>query len=313
MKNRITQILGTSYPLLQGPMRLITLGEVAAAVSNSGGFGQIAASGISSQQLQAEVGKARELTNRPFGINIPLHRPNALEALEIAIGMGIKTITTSGTDPAKVIDRVKRAELKVLHKVSTLQMALKAEAAGVDGVIATGYEAGGHMGRTDVTTFCLVPQLANALKIPVVAAGGIADARGLLAVLALGAEGVEVGTRFLATKECPVPDFFKQLVLEAKCDSTVVLGKKKAMPIRVLRNKAAETISRFQEDEEFNAIGDKMYVQSGGDQDNVLLPCGQAVGLCKVIKSIGEVLPEMMEGARLLSFQLYSLLEGDVE
>ena len=313
MKNRITKILGTSYPLLQGPMRLITLGELAAAVSNSGGFGQIAASGLSSQQLQAEVEKAQELTARPFGINIPLHRPNALEALEIAIGMGIKTITTSGTDPAKVMDRVKRAGLNILHKVSTLQMALKAEMAGVDGVIATGYEAGGHMGRMDVTTFCLVPELTSELKIPVVAAGGIADARGFLAALALGAEGVEVGTRFLATKECQVPDFFRNLILEAKCESTVVLGKKKAMPVRVLRNEAAEMIIRAQDDEGLNAIGDKMYVQSAGDQDNVILPCGQAAGLCKGIKRIGEVLSEMTEGARLLSFQLYSLFKGDVE
>jgi len=313
MKNRITQILGTPYPLLQGPMRLITLGEVAAAVSNSGGFGQIAASGLSSQQLQAEVEKAQELTTRPFGVNIPLHRPNALEALEIAIEMGIKTITTSGTDPAKVMDRVKKAELKILHKVSTLQMALKAEAAGVDGVIATGYEAGGHIGRTDVTTFCLVPQLANALKIPIVAAGGIADARGLLAALVLGAEGVEVGTRFLATKECPVSDFVKQLILEAKCEATVVLGKEKMMPVRVLRSKAAEMISQTQEDKSLNGVADGMYVQSRGDQDSILVPCGQAAGLCSEIKSIVEIFPEMMERARLLSFQPYSLFKGDVE
>lgn len=312
MENRITQILGTPYPLLQGPMRLITLGEVAAAVSNSGGFGQVAASGLSSDRLQAEVKKAQELTEQPFGVNIPLHRPNAPEALEIAIEMGIKTITTSGADPVRVMERVKKAGLKVLHKVSTVGMAMKAEAAGVDGVIATGYEAGGHLGRMDVTIFCLIPQLVDVLKIPIVAAGGIADARGLLAALALGAEGVEVGTRFLATEECPVPDSIKQLILEAKCESTVVLGKEKMMPVRVLRSKAAERISQSQEDKSLNGVVDGMYVQSGEDQKSILVPCGQAAGLCREIKSITEIFPEMMEGARLLSSQLYSLFSQEV-
>jgi enoyl-[acyl-carrier protein] reductase II len=289
---------------------MLTLGEIAAAVSNSGGFGQIAASGLSLDRLLEEVKKARGLTNQPFGINIPLHRPNASEALEIAIEMGIKTVTTSGADPAKVMERIKEAGLKVLHKVSTVKMALKAKAAGVDGIIATGYEAGGHIGREDVTTFCLIPELVNILKIPIVAAGGVADARGLLAALALGAEGVEVGTRFLATRECPIPDFFKQLILEARCESTIVLGRKKAMPLRVLRNKAAESMGETQEGEVFNNVADRTYVQSCREQDSALLPCGQAAGLCEEIKSIEEVFPEMMKGARLLSFRLYSLLKG---
>ena len=181
MKNRVTEILGTRYPLILGPMRLITLGEMAAAVSNSGGFGQIGASGASAELLRGEIEKARNLTGSPFGINIPVYRPNAFEALEIAIEMGIKTITSSAGNPAKIIGRVKEAGLKVLHKVSSVKMALKAQEAGVDGVIATGFEAGGHVGRESVTTLCLVPQLVEALDIPVVAAGGIGDGRGLLA------------------------------------------------------------------------------------------------------------------------------------
>ena len=208
MYNRITKILGTKFPLIQGPMRQLTMGEMAAAVSNCGGFGQIAASGASGEQLRSEIIRAQSLTDKPFGINIPIFRPNAFEALEIAIESGIKTITTSAGNPTKLIDRIKEANLRVLHKVSTLDMALKAESLGVDAVIAMGYEAGGHIGREDTTTFCLVPQLANSLKIPVVAAGGIGDARGLVAALALGAEGVEVGTRLVATQECPAPDFF---------------------------------------------------------------------------------------------------------
>jgi len=316
IKNRITGILGTAYPLIQGPMRMITLGEMAAAVSNSGGFGQIAASGLSGEQLRKEIKKARELTDRPFGINIPLHRPNALEALEIAIEMGVKTITTSGGNPARIMEKIKKAGLKVLHKVSTVEMAQKAEAAGVDGVIATGYEAGGHLGRTDATVFCLVPQLVDRLKIPVVAAGGVADGRGLLAALVLGAEGVEVGTRFLATRECPVPDDFKQFILEAKCESTVVLGKEKMMPIRVLRSAAAEMLSQLPESKEFDEKGEKVYgemlAQATKKQEQILFPCGQSAGLCREIKSVGEIFPEMMAVTKELSKQIYSLFwEGE--
>lgn len=313
IKNRITGILGTAYPLIQGPMRMITLGEMAAAVSNSGGFGQIAASGLSGEQLRKEIKKARELTDRPFGVNIPIHRPNALEALEIAIKMGVETITTSGGNPAVVMEKIKKAGLKVLHKVSTVEMAQKAEAAGVDGVIATGYEAGGHLGRTDATAFCLVPQLVDILKIPVVAAGGVADGRGLLAALVLGAEGVEIGTRFLATRECPVPDFFKQLILEAKCESTLVLGKEKMMPVRVLKSAATEMLSQVPESKELDEKGEKLYsdllAQAIKKQEQVMFPCGQSAGLCKEIKNIGEIFPQMMAIAKALSKQMHSLFK----
>lgn len=312
IQNRVTEILGTPYPLLQGPMRSITLSDIAASVANSGGFGQIAASGLSRERLLEEVKRAQKLTDKSFGINIPLHRPIALDAIEIAIEMGIKTITTSGADPTRVMDRIKKAGLKVLHKVSTLNMGLKAEAAGVDGVIATGYEAGGHIGQEDVTTFCLVPQLANVLKIPVIAAGGIADARGLLAALALGAEGVEVGTRFLATRECPVPEFFKQLILQAGCESTTVLGRKKGkvMPVRVFRSKAAEMINKVQDSQVPNGLTDRLFAEPKTDTESLLQPCGQAAGLCREIRSVEEVFPEMMEEASFLSVKLYSLFKG---
>ncbi len=179
-------------------MRRITLGPMAAAVSESGGLGQIATSTLTVPELRKEIEKARDLTDRPFGINIPLHRPNALESLETAIEMRVPVISTSGGSPDKIMDRAKDAGLIVLHKVSTTAMGLKAQEAGVDGVIAMGFEAGGHGGRSQLTTLCLVPQLCDALNIPVVAAGGICDFRGFLAALALGAEGIEVGTRFLA-------------------------------------------------------------------------------------------------------------------
>jgi len=304
MENRITEILGTRYPLISGPMRLITLGEMAARVSNSGGFGQIAASGASAELLRSEIGKARDLTDRPFGVNMPVYRPNALEALEIAIEMGIKTVTTSAGNPAKMIGRIKEAGLNVLHKVSTVRMALKAQEAGVDGVIATGYEAGGHVGREETTTLCLVPQLVEALEIPVVAAGGIGSGRGLLAVFALGAEGVEVGTRFVATNECSSPDWYKECIIRAKDSSTMILGKE-AMPLRVLKNKKAEMIGgsdRTDEDKSTNGVSDQGYVK--GDADTAIMPAGQVASLIEEIKGISEVFPDMIQEAKAISSQL---------
>lgn len=298
MKNRITELLGTRYPLMLGPMRMITMGEMAAGVSNSGGFGQIAASGASAELLREEIRKTRMLTDKPFGLNVPIHRPNAVEALELAVEMGIRTVTTSGGNPAKIIDTVKKVGIKILHKVSTVKMALKAQEAGVDGVIATGFEAGGHVGRENITTFCLVPQLVDALDIPVVAAGGIADGRGLLAAFALGAEGIEVGTRFVCTLECGTPDWYKQAILRSEDASTLVLGKD-VMPIRVLKNKKAIAVAdpdKAREDEKMRAGGEDDYV--GGDSDEAIMPAGQAASLIKDVKRIMDVFPDMMDQAK---------------
>jgi len=310
MHNRITQILGTRYPLILGPMRLITLGEMAAAVSNSGGFGQIGASGADADLLRAEIRKAKSLTSLPFGLNMPIYRPNAFEALEIAIEAGIKTVTTSAGDPGKMIGRIKEAGLKVLHKVSTVKMALKAQEAGVDGVIATGFEAGGHVGRENITTFCLVPLLVEALDIPVVAAGGIADARGLLAAFALGAEGVEMGTRFVATRECSVPDWYKNSILRARDSSTMLLGE--AMPIRVLRNKKAEAAAnpdKARDNKSPGRSGDDMYVD--GDADEAVMPAGQVASLISDLKAISDVFPDMLKEAAELSSRLNSFFKED--
>ena len=281
VKNRVCEILGVRYPIILGAMRGITLAEMAAAVSESGGFGQIAASSLFGEPLRRELQKARALTDRPIGVNIPVYRPHAADALEIAIEMGVKAITTSAGDPRKLIDRIKAAGLRVLHKVSTLEMGLKAQAAGVDGVIATGFEAGGHLGREDVTTFCLIPQLADALEIPVVAAGGIGDARGVVAAFALGAEAVEIGTRFLATRECPVPGFWKDSILEAKCDSTTVVGDGR-MPLRVLKTHPP------------SAGAD----HDAGHEKQAIVMCGQVAGIIREIVGAGDVIPKIVGAIR---------------
>jgi enoyl-[acyl-carrier protein] reductase II len=311
MKNRITEILGTRYPLILGPMRMITLGEMAAGVSNSGGFGQIAASGASAELLREEIRKAGELTDKPFGLNMPIYRPNAFSALEIGIEMGIRTVTTSAGNPAKIIDPIKKAGLKVLHKVSTVKMAQKAQEAGVDAVIATGYEAGGHVGRENITTLCLIPQLVDALDIPVVAAGGIGDGRGFLAALALGAEGVEVGTRFVCTEECNSPDWYKQSIVNAADGATLVLGKD-TMPIRVLKNRKAIEVSdpeKAKEDERISSGGDDAYVD--GDAEGAIMPAGQVAALVRDIKRITDIFPDMVKEAGSISERLDSFFKGD--
>src|SRR4030042_2031688 len=277
MKNRVTEILGTEYPIIQGAMRLITLGEMAAAVSRSGAFCVIGASGLEGDRLRAEIRKARTLTGKPFGINIPVYRPNALEALDIAIEEGVKTVITSAGDPGKVIKRVKEAGVRMLQVVATVDMAKKAEAVGVDGVIAVGFEGGGHVGRDEVATMVLVPQVVDAVKIPVIAAGGIGDGRGLVAAMALGAEGIQMGTRFLATKECPIEETYKQAILEAKDNGTIIAARK-GYPLRVLKSNAAMTIRKMDESgagqEEINAYVDKIIRGSQDDRENRLMSAG---------------------------------------
>jgi enoyl-[acyl-carrier protein] reductase II len=293
-------------------MRLITLGSMAACISNAGGFGVIGASGLSREKLIEEIKLAQSLTNKPVGVNIPVYRSNALDSLEVSIDMGIKTIYTSAGDPAKFIDKIKSAGLKVIHKVSNLGMARKAEAAGVDAVVAMGFEAGGHIGREGITTFCLIPVLTQSLKIPVIASGGIGDANGLLAALALGAEGVEIGTRFVATKECPVPPFFKESLCAADLSSTVVLGKE-AMPIRVLKNTVTAHAAGMDEEKTDKVMaehGDVLYVAEGGNKNTAVMPCGQVAGLINDINPVRDVLSNMINGTKSILDVLNRMTSG---
>ncbi len=293
---RLTTLLGIAHPLILGPMRLITLGAMAAEVSNSGGLGVIAGSGLSAEQLRRELDTAATRTERPLAVNIPIYRPNAEEAMDIALEKGVAVIYTSAGNPAKFLPRLKEAGVTVIHKVSNEKMAVKAEAAGVDAVVAMGYEAGGHVGRGNNTTFCLIPRLTDILTIPVIAAGGVADGRGLLAALALGAAGVEIGTRLVGSTECPVPDFFKEAIQQADGEATLLLGKG-AMPIRVLKNRVTMEVSGMTDtaaDQAMEKAGDAVYVQSGGDRETAVMPCGQAASLIREIAPVREILQKIM-------------------
>jgi len=307
MKNRVAEILGSEYPIIQGAMRLISLGEMAAAVSRSGGFGVIASSGLEGERLRAEIRKAHSLTDKPFGINIPIYRPNAFEALQIAIEEGVKTITTSAGDPVKLIKRVKEAGLRILQVVATVDMAKKAEAVGVDAVIAIGAEGGGHVGRDEITTLVLIPQVVDAVKIPVVAAGGIGDGRGWVAAFALGAEGIQMGTRFLATMECSIPIAYKQAILDAKDHGTLIAARK-GYPIRVLKNKAALAVRNLDESgasqNEINAYVDAISKGSDDDRENKLMSAGQVAGLIQRIMTVDELILDLVAEARKVAQNL---------
>jgi len=307
MKNRVTEILGSEFPIIQGAMRRISLGVLAAAVSRAGGFGIVGASGMEGNALRAEIRKARSLTDGPFGLNIPIYRPNAFEALEIAAEEGLRTITTSAGDPQKVIGRVKEAGLKILHVVATVDMARKAEAAGVDGVIAVGAEGGGHVGRDEISTLVLIPQVVDAVRIPVVAAGGIGDGRGIAAAFALGAEGVQMGTRFLATQESPVPPVYKQAILTARDDATMIAARK-GYPIRVLKNQAALAVREMDEkgatQAEINAFVDSLSDEGKRGAAEGLMSAGQVAGLIREIKTVEEVIRALVAEAKAVAQRL---------
>lgn len=315
MKNRILKIIGCELPIILGPMRRITLGKMAAVVSNAGGFGQIASSLLPPERLRQEVELAQRLTDKPFGINIPIFRPDHMEYMKIAIDSGVRVITSSAGKPEKVMPIAKQEGIQVLHKVSSVEKGLRAQDAGVNAVVAMGFEAGGHLGRENITTLCLVPQLADALEIPVVAAGGIGDFRGFLAALALGAEAVELGTRFLATAECPVPGFYKQRILSAGDHDTLLLGKQ-AMPVRVLRNRAALAIldkDKSKEDKKLNKRSDTTdYLNPAADDESVFMPAGQISGMIKEIELIESIVLDLVGKAKGLCRQLSGSF-GDVE
>jgi len=302
MKTRVPGILGIEYPILQGGMIWVTDAGLAAAVSEGGGLGMIGAGGMAPEMLEKEIGRARELTDRTFGVNIPLQRPDAGEMIEVVARNQVPVLSTSAGNPMTFTSRAKELGLKVVHVVSNVRMAVKAQEAGVDVIVAEGYEAGGHNGHDEITTMALVPQVVDAVDAPVVAAGGIADARGMAAAFALGAEGVQMGTRFLASTESPAHAVYKELVVRATDRDTVITGRAFG-PVRVIRNALAERILQAESEGwtteqilEMIGPGRTMKAALEGDIDEGSFMCGQICGMIGELKSAAEIIREMMEG-----------------
>ncbi|MBM3118718.1 MAG: enoyl-[acyl-carrier-protein] reductase FabK [Chloroflexi bacterium] len=307
-RTRLCDLLGIEYPIIQGGMVWIANAELAAAVSNAGGLGLISPTagmsrnGNQVENLKQQLEIAKSLTSKPFGVNLPiLNNPQIEELVATAIDTKVKVVVTAAGNPALYTSRFKEAGIKVIHVVAAVRHAQSAEKRGVDVVIAEGYEAGGHNGLDELTTFTLIPQVVDAVTIPVVAAGGIADARGVVAALALGADGVQMGTRFVATHECNAHQNFKEAIVKASDTDTVITGRKLG-PTRILKNEVAAKIMDMEAAgasvEELLAFLGSNRSRTGqfeGDMANGEAYCGAIAGMIKEIKSVGEVIRSIVD------------------
>jgi len=304
MKTRVTELLGTKYPIIQGGMAWVAEYHLAAAVSEAGGLGLIGAASAPPEVVREQIKKAKELTQNPFGVNVMLLNPNAEEVARIVVEEGIKVVTTGAGNPAKFMEMWKAAGVKVIPVVASVAMAKIMEKAGADAVIAEGMESGGHIGSA--TTMTLVPQVADAVKIPVIAAGGIGDGRGMAAAIMLGAEAVQIGTRFVVAKESIVHDNYKQRIIKAKDIDSEITGNSTGHPIRQLRNKMTrEYLLKEKEGVSFEelellTLGSLRKAVMEGDVINGTLMAGQIAGLISKEQTCSEIIQEIMEEARTL-------------
>ncbi len=297
---RLDEWLGIKYPFIQGGMANIATGEFAAAVSNAGGLGLIGSGGMNKEMLREHIRLCKSLTEKPFGVNLMLMNPEVDEMANIIAGEGVKIVTTGAGDPAKYIPLWKEHDMIVIPVVAAPVLAVKMERMGADAVIAEGTESGGHVG--EMTTMTLVPQVVDAVNIPVIAAGGIADGRQLLAAFALGAIGAQVGTCLLTSRECPIHEAYKDAIIKAKGSDTIVTGRITGTPVRVLKNQMAREYVKQErhgadkmELERFT-LGSLRRAVFEGDTKTGSLMAGQVAGQLKEIKSIEEIFMEMMQG-----------------
>lgn len=302
--NRICKLLKTKYPLIQGGMAWVADASLAAAVSNGGGLGLIAGGSMPPDLLRDQIRKARELTDKPFGVNIMLMSPFAAELAQVVIEEKVDVVTTGAGSPGKFIDGWKAAGIVVIPVVASVAYAKRMENLGADAVVAEGTEAGGHIG--DLTTMVLVPQIVDAISIPVIAAGGIADGRGVSAAMMLGAEGVQVGTRFLVSNECNIHEYYKQLVLKARDIDTQVTGRSGGHPVRTLKNKLSRKLLELEKNgatfEELEAItvGSLRKAVLDGDKDEGSFMAGQSAGLVRSCQPAAEIIVELFDQANEL-------------
>ncbi len=305
MKTKITELLGCEYPVIQGGMAWVAEHILAAAVSNAGGIGLIAGGSAPIDYLRDQIRKCKEKTDKPFGVNIMLMSPNADDLAQLCIDEGVAVVTTGAGNPAKFIPAWKEAGIKVIPVIPSVALAKRMERAGADAVVAEGTESGGHIGEN--TTMCLVPQVVDALEIPVIAAGGIADGRGVAASFMLGAEGVQIGTRFLASEECQIHPTFKELVVKAKDTDSVVTGRYTGHPCRNIKTKFSKKLANGERDgsltpEEFEEItlgSLRKAVQDGNLEEGSFL-CGAIAGMINDVKPCKEIVKEIMEQAEKL-------------
>ena len=304
MKTRITELLGIEYPVVQGAMARIADGGLAGAVSEAGGLGIIACGGASLDWIRDEVARARSITSKPIGINVMLMDPRADEVARLVCELGVEVVTTGAGSPANYMSMWKEAGVKVVPVVASSALAARMERLGADAVVAEGTEAGGHIG--ELTTMALIPAVCEKVSIPVIGAGGIVDGRGMLAAFALGAEGVQCGTRFLTVEECGVHDAWKEKVLAAKDSDTIVTGRGTGHPVRGLKNKFARECRKMELAAQSGEELEGMYAGSlaravAGDVENGSVMAGQVAALVNERGTAAEVIRSMVAEAEALA------------
>ncbi len=301
MINKITQLFNIQYPIIQGGMIWVSGWRLASAVSNAGGLGLIGAGSMYPDVLREHIQKCKKATNKPFGVNVPMLYPQIDELMNIIVEEGVKIVFTSAGNPKTWTAFLKEKGITVVHVVSSVKFALKAEAAGVDAVVCEGFEAGGHNGREESTTFTLIPMVKEQVKIPVIAAGGIGSGRGMLAAMVLGADGVQIGSRFAATQESSAHANFKQTILDVK-DGDTHLTLKELAPVRLVKNKFYQEVQELYQKnptlEDIKELLGRARAKKGmfeGDLQNGELEIGQIAGIIHEIKPVKQVLKEIVE------------------
>ncbi len=309
MKTRVTELLGITYPIIQGGLANLAYSELASAVSNAGGLGQITATSLpSAEHLREEIRKTKALTDRPFGVNIAISQHKSVDDfIDVVLEEGVAAISLTGGNPEPILRRLENSPVKKLVLVGAVRQAQKAESLGADAVMAVGQEGGGHIGRGDTGTIVLIPRVVESVQIPVIASGGIADGRGLLAAFALGAEGIEMGTRFVATKECIAHAAYKEALVRGQETDTIVIKRTIGAPGRVLPSPWVEKIL---EEERKGTTMEKLrpYISGkrnrhaaiDGHMDEGFAWAGQSMGLIQNVPTVAELFDEMITTARTM-------------
>lgn len=301
MKTRITELLGIEHPIIQGGMAWVAENHLAAAVSQAGGLGLIGGANAPGEVVRDYIRKVKEVTDKPFGVNVMLMSPYADDVAKVVVEEGVKVVTTGAGNPEKYMEMWKTAGIRVIPVVASVALARRMERSGADAVVAEGTESGGHIG--EATTMTLVPQVADAVSIPVIAAGGIADGRGIAAAFMLGAEAVQMGTRFLVAKECVIHQNYKDRVLKAKDIDSTVTGRSHGHPIRCLRNQMTREYIKLEnqgtpfEELEYMTLGALRKAVQEGDVATGTVMAGQIAGMVSREQTCKEMIDEMMEQA----------------
>lgn len=302
MKTRITDIFNIKYPIIQGGMIWASGWELASAVSNAGGLGLLGSGSMSPEVLRDHIRKCKANTKNPFGVNVPIMYENSSQTIEVILEEKVPIVFTSAGNPSIWTNILKKEGIKVVQVVSSTKFAKKAEQAGVDAIVAEGFEAGGHNGREETTTLVLIPSVVEAVNIPVIAAGGIATGKGMYAAIALGAEGVQIGSRFLATEEASVHSLFKQKIIDTN-EGDTILTMKELAPVRLLKNEFYNKLLDFYKTENITPENIKNFIGKGrpklgmfeGDLNEGILEVGQVASLIHQIKNVKDVFDEILE------------------